>query len=68
MPRVSGFSVSGTSIFDSKIAPGAVMITAVRMCRASTPNAMYAAITPPGDVGHSRGHDGQQLRSVSRGR
>ena len=47
MPKVSGFSVSGTSIFDIMIAPGAVMITAVKMCRASMPNARYAAITPP---------------------
>ena len=47
VPSVSGFSVSGTRIFESKIAPGAVMITAVRMCWASMPNARYAAITPP---------------------
>ena len=29
------------------IVPGAVMMTAVRMCSARTPYSMYAAITPP---------------------
>ena len=39
-PAVTGFSVSGTSIFASKIVPGAVMITAASTCFASTPYAM----------------------------
>ena len=39
-PSVSGTSVSGSTIFAIMIVPGAVMITAVRRCRASMPNAM----------------------------
>jgi hypothetical protein len=38
VPRVSGLPVSGTSIFASRIVPGAVMMTAVKMCLGSTPN------------------------------
>jgi hypothetical protein len=44
---VSGCSVSGTSILAIRMVPGAVMITAVSKCRASTPNAMYAPMMPP---------------------
>ena len=36
-PGVSGFSVSGTSIFASRIVPGAVMITAASRCLAWIP-------------------------------
>ena len=39
-PIVLGISVSGTSIFAIMIVPGAVMITAVKRCRASMPNAI----------------------------
>src|SRR5882762_8729854 len=47
VPMVFGCSVSGTSIFEISRVPGAVMMTAVSRCRASTPNAIYAAIIPP---------------------
>src|SRR6267378_1844256 len=46
-PRVSGTPVSGSRIFAIMIVPGAVMMTAVRRCRASIPNAMYAAMIEP---------------------
>ena len=39
-PMVFGCSVSGTSILEMSSVPGAVMITAVSRCRASTPNAI----------------------------
>ena len=47
VPMVFGCSVSGTSILEISSVPGAVMITAVSKWRASTPNAMYAAMMPP---------------------
>src|SRR5579875_2667293 len=46
-PAVTGFSVSGTSILARSRVPGAVMMTAVMRCLASTPKAMYAAMMPP---------------------
>ena len=46
-PAVFGCSVSGTSILEIRIVPGAVMITALSRCLGSMPNAMYAAIIPP---------------------
>jgi len=39
-PSVCGVSVSGSRIFAIMMVPGAVMITAVRRCRASIPMAM----------------------------
>jgi hypothetical protein len=47
VPIVSGSAVSGTNIFAIIRVPGAVMMTAVRRCRASIPNRMYAAMMPP---------------------
>ena len=40
VPIVFGTSVSGTNIFAIMIVPGAVMMTAVSRCLASTPNRM----------------------------
>ena len=39
-PIVAGVPVSGTNIFAIMIEPGAVMMTAVSRCLASTPNRM----------------------------
>ena len=47
LPRVSGWPVSGSSSLAMSTVPGAVMITAVSRCRASTPKAMYAAMMDP---------------------
>ncbi len=47
LPRVSGSSVSGSRSLAIMMVPGAVMMTAVRRCRASTPKAMYAAMMEP---------------------
>ena len=46
-PAVLGCWVSGTSILEIKMVPGAVMITALSRCLGSTPKAMYAAMMPP---------------------
>ena len=47
-PPVVGFSTSGTMIFDIMMAPGAVMITAVRRWMTSTfATRTYAAMIPP---------------------
>ena len=45
-PIVFGVSVSGMSIFAIRIVPGAVMITEVRRCLASTPKRTYAPMMP----------------------
>ena len=62
-PSVSGFSVSGIISLAIRIVPGAVMTTAVRMCRISTLNATYAAMIPPETWAMPGRHHGEQLRA-----
>ena len=47
VPAVAGTSVSGTSIFATRIVPGAVIITADSRSLALMPNDIYAAMMPP---------------------
>ena len=47
VPAVLGCSVSGTSILEMRIVPGAVMMTALSTWRGSAPKAKYAAMIDP---------------------